>query len=347
MNFITIALLYLGTVMGAGFASGRECWQYFGVFGNRGYLGLIIETALFVGIGLMTAFLARRLNTADLSKILLPSGHERTEKLFGLAVGVLIYCGTISMTAAGGSLLYQRFGLPKAVGGFFIALLVIITVIGGFERVAGVFKIIMPFLFIIVVGLAIYVGITFDAVPYADVEPDVSSLAPVWPLGAVVYVTYNIMGTIPINSQSALSAAGPGHAYAGVAAGGLLLATIGFVLLRALLKDPELSQSLDLPMLGLAGKISPMAGRVFFLVLFFAIYSAATSCFYGFSTRFGEKKQNSKIIFFSLLAFFLGMLGFKNMVKYIYPAMGYFGLLIIILMTVRTVHELKRAAENK
>ncbi len=86
---------------------------------------------------------------------------------------------------------------------------------------------------------------------------------------------------------------------------------------------------------------------MFFLVLFFAIYSAATSCFYGFSTRFGEKKRNSKIIFFSLLAFFLGMLGFKNMVKYIYPAMGYFGLLIIILMTVRTVHELKRAAENK
>ncbi len=34
LNFFHVALMYVGTIMGAGFASGREIWQFFGVFGK-------------------------------------------------------------------------------------------------------------------------------------------------------------------------------------------------------------------------------------------------------------------------------------------------------------------------
>ena len=39
LNWIEITSLYIGIIMGAGFASGRECWQFFGVFGTKGYAG--------------------------------------------------------------------------------------------------------------------------------------------------------------------------------------------------------------------------------------------------------------------------------------------------------------------
>ena len=56
-----IAFLYLGDVIGAGFASGRETWQYFGIFGKNAVSGIAIATFLFASMGVMTAYLAEKL----------------------------------------------------------------------------------------------------------------------------------------------------------------------------------------------------------------------------------------------------------------------------------------------
>ena len=42
LSAINIAMMYLGAILGAGFASGRECWQFFGVFGRKGYFGAVL-----------------------------------------------------------------------------------------------------------------------------------------------------------------------------------------------------------------------------------------------------------------------------------------------------------------
>ena len=37
---MTLAFTYVGCFLGAGFISGQELWQFFGSFGNWGYVGL-------------------------------------------------------------------------------------------------------------------------------------------------------------------------------------------------------------------------------------------------------------------------------------------------------------------
>ncbi|MCB6585246.1 hypothetical protein, partial [Streptococcus gordonii] len=70
----------------------------------------------------------------------------------GYFMAAILYTIIISMSAAGGSLLNQQFGISKAVGGAMIAVLVILTVLGNFDRVSKVFKLIIPVLFIIDIG---------------------------------------------------------------------------------------------------------------------------------------------------------------------------------------------------
>lgn len=62
MSFISIGFMFIGAVMGAGFASGREAWQYFGIFGEQAYFGIAIEAFLFVAVGLMTSYIAIKRN---------------------------------------------------------------------------------------------------------------------------------------------------------------------------------------------------------------------------------------------------------------------------------------------
>ncbi|MDK2925864.1 MAG: hypothetical protein PWQ41_1638, partial [Bacillota bacterium] len=48
----TIAATYVGTVVGAGFASGQEVLQFFSAFGRWGFVGIALATGLFVFFGL-------------------------------------------------------------------------------------------------------------------------------------------------------------------------------------------------------------------------------------------------------------------------------------------------------
>lgn len=340
--------MYLGAIMGAGFASGREAWQYFGLFGDKAYLGLVVASALFVAVGMMTSYIALHLKTADMGMVILPVRNEKLSTILGYIVAFMIYTALIAMSAAGGSLLNQQFGLPKYIGGIIVVFLVIITVLGDFERVSRVFRLIMPILFIIDVGLCLYVAFTYKDVTPIPAEAKPSAMASIWPAAAVIYVAYNTLGTIPIMSQSALNSRSKKDAIFGSFLGGIFLGVLGLVLVVALQKDGQLSHMMDLPMLAFAAKVSPVINAVFAVVLFFAVYSAATSTFYGFTTMLKkDNKKKYKIIFFAVLGFFLGLFGFKNIIAYVYPIEGYFGFIVIILITANFIRVLMAEKRKK
>ncbi len=343
-----IAFLYLGDVIGAGFASGRETWQYFGIFGKNAVSGIAIATFLFASMGVMTAYLAEKLDTADMGKIILPVRSELASDILGRVTAFIIYIALISMSAAGGSLLNQQLGLPVPVGGAIVVFLVIVTMLGDFERVSAVFTYVIPVLFLAVAGVSFYVFAAFE--PAGNpITTKPAAMASTWYVSGAVYVAYNIIGTVPINAKSSLHAKSRGSAMTGVILGGCSLGLLGLLLTLALQKDASVADALDLPMLGFADKISPALGVIFAAVLFVSIYSSATGTYYGFCSKLkNDDRKKYKIIFFAVLGFLLGLGGFRNIVTYVYPVMGYVGILVIILTTVnffRVLIESKRGIE--
>src|SRR5690554_3658219 len=50
-NWMKISFIYVGTVIGAGFASGREIIEFFGVYGLKGIIGITMSGFLFSLLG--------------------------------------------------------------------------------------------------------------------------------------------------------------------------------------------------------------------------------------------------------------------------------------------------------
>ena len=61
ISFLTVGGAYVGTVVGAGFASGQEIWQFFGRHGPLGLGGLAVATILFLVYGFAVLDLGRKL----------------------------------------------------------------------------------------------------------------------------------------------------------------------------------------------------------------------------------------------------------------------------------------------
>lgn len=346
-----VGFMFVGAIMGAGFASGRELWQFMGLFGVKGVFGTIFVAVCFVVLGSMTAYIARAKNTNDFAVIITPAGYPKLRTAVSVFMSVMLFSVLITMSAAGGALLHQNYGINRMIGGVIICFFVVVTVLGDFERVSQVFKYIMPVLFAVaVITSFLIIGNDFGDLGYHnEVQP--AAMAPHWALAAALYISYNLLAMIPMISSSSIHAKDERHAIAGSAFGGLLVGVLALIIILALQSDMSFSDVNDMPMLAYAQLISKPVGICYSVILFVAIYSAATSNFYGFTTKIKAGSRKKYIVIISACAAFaLGLFGFKNIVAYMFSAEGYLGFVIIALLTANffcTYKEEKRTKAMK
>jgi len=337
-GILNIAFIYVASIMGAGFASGREIWQFFGVFGNKGYIGVGFIGLMFIVIGIMTSKIARKLHTNDMGKVIVPSGNEFLVTFVGYFMAFMLFTVLVTMSAAGGALINQQFGGSKILGGFIIITFVVLTVIGGFNRVSHVFRFIMPILVLVVLITSVIV--IFSDLPIKSVEIAIkpSPLAPNWYIASLLYISYNVLAIIPIVSTASIYAKSEKHAVIGVTLGGLFLGFLAFVLISAMLTEPYFSQAMDLPMLGYSNYLPAAVSAIYTFVLIFAIYASATSNYYGFTTIIKEgPRKKMVIILIAWVGFVFGLVGFRNVVAYMFPIEGFLGFGIMLSLTINYI----------
>ena len=120
------------------------------------------------------------------------------------------------------------------------------------------------------------------------------------------------------------------------------------LLLRALLSDMAFSSELDLPMLGFAGRLSPVLSIIYAVILYGAVYSTGASTYYGFSTKLKAGPYKKWIIAGGAAAgFLLGLTGFKKLVEFLYPAQGYIGIVFILLIIINFCREFMKSSAEK
>ena len=348
LNWIEIISLYIGVIMGAGFASGRECWQFFGVFGNKGYYGAAAATVCFVLLACMLTYIARSKNTADLGRLISPFDNKYIDGIIGWILAVIYYSMIIAMTAAGGSLLNQQFGISKVTGGIIIAVLCIVTVLGDFERVSKIFRLIVPVLFVVgIVTILLTIHADFgQSGPVDGYKP--GRMSPNWLVSALVFMAYNTLGMITMAGSCAVNARDKKNAYTGAVCGTLCLGGLTILLLRALLTDMAFSSALDLPMLGFSARLSPVLNVLYAVILYGAVYSTGASTYYGFSTKLPSGNIKKFIIVGGAAAgFLLGLTGFKRLVEFLYPAQGYIGIVFIVLIIINFIREIRGGSSSE
>ncbi len=328
--------------MGAGFASGRECWQFFGVFGSKGYYGAVTVLIGFVLLGTMLTYIAMSKNTYDLGELVSPLSSSVVNRSIAYILAAFYYFDIVVMSAAGGSLLNQQFGISKVFGGLLITVLVIATVLGNFARISNVFRYLVPVLFAVAVIMIVLI-LNADYSQSGSVNFEPGQMTPNWAISAVVFLSYNGIAMITMAGNTALNAKDKKTAYLGSLVGAASLGVLIIALMSALTRDMAFTSSLDLPMLGYASRMNPVINAVYAIILFGSVYSTGCSCYYGFSTVIPDKPWKNKVIVVAAFAGFgLSLIGFKKMIEYIYPMQGYIGIVMLAMIVCNFFNELHK-----
>lgn len=193
-----VAATYIGTVIGAGFASGQEILQFFSVFKEKGLLGLIAVTALFILFGYIVMDFGRKLDSTSHLEVIKFVGGRVLGTFADYIITFFLFGALTAMIAGAGAMVAQEFNIPAAWGNLFMAAITCITVLTGINGVINSISFIVPFLIIAVLGVSIGSLFTMPehaGVTYAQVIPD-NELIKNWFWAAILYRSYRL-GTHP------------------------------------------------------------------------------------------------------------------------------------------------------
>ncbi|PNK59831.1 beta-carotene 15,15'-monooxygenase [Psychrobacter sp. FDAARGOS_221] len=343
---MSYAGVYVGAVIGAGYASGQEVMQFFSGYGLVGIVGAIITTVMFVWYGSVFMELGNRLQTCSHRDVL---RYLCGDKLAFIGDYVLLFFmfGCVSiMFSGGGAAINEYWGLSVMTGKLIIAGMTLATVIFGFSSSVRALGIVSPIIIFSVIAISlITLGSHFDQLSTVDqsLEGLTPTLAtPFWWTSAVVYVSYNVsLATSTLTAIGGKEPSLPTLRKAGII-GGISLGLCLLFITLALLSDLSNVIEYQIPFLQIAQNISPLVGILFSVVLVIAVFTTAVTNLYGCVIRFFDsKKQPAKfrtltisLVALSLLA---SLFPFSTLINVLYPALGLLGMVIMVCALYKTV----------
>lgn len=334
-----IASTYVGTIIGAGYASGQEILQFFNAFYEKGLIGILLATILFIVAAYVPMMLGRKLNTPNYTDVI-SLGKSKLPLIFSDVVVAFTLFSTLTiMVAASGTTFNQTFGLPLIAGGIIMCVLMVLNLLKGIEGISKVLSYVVPVMVVGALVASIYFSI--NPAPVVDATKEVvvnsSPLIKHWSLSGPLYVAFNYVVAVAVNVTLGYQAKDLKAIKNGALSGGLILGLCAFALYTVLGKNLHVVGTSALPMVDLANTVSPTIGSLYSVILFSGLYSTAISCFFGVYQRFTtipammKFGNNALIIGIAAASLVLSMVGFTNLIGYVYPAIGYCGLIILAM----------------
>ncbi|MCL2740166.1 MAG: hypothetical protein FWE47_03120, partial [Oscillospiraceae bacterium] len=282
---LKIAGVYIGTVVGAGFATGQEVLQFFSRFGISGIWGIALATALFIIYGYIIIALGLSLGASSHLEVLMASCGTKIGRVMDFIVTFFLFGAITAMFAGTGALFEQQWGLPMILGCGIMAIITAVTVLTGIKGVLNSISFVAPFLIVTVVGICVYsiVGGAVSGAPAAQTNPN--PLINNWMLSSILYVSYNILLSIAVLGPLGAQAKGRKAIFWGAFLGGLGLGITSLMIYLALNPILATAHTLEVPLAFIAGNISAPVAFIFTIVLIAEVYTTAVGGLFGFASR--------------------------------------------------------------
>lgn len=331
-----VAGTYIGTIVGAGFASGQEILQFFVSFGLWGIGGLAVITVLFIYFGYIIMDLGWKLDASSHLPIVTRAGGRFLGVFSDIVITFFLFGALTAMIAGSGALFHQEFGLHPMLGSLFMASITVITVLGGFNSIINSISMVAPFLILsalLVSILTILSAPSLSEINTGGIERPVMLRNWLW--SAILYISYNIVPSISILGPLGCETRNRQTIMKGAVLGGIGLGTGASAIFLTLYINAGTVKNLEVPMIMIARRISPVVQVLYAVILLAEIYTSAVGDLFGFAARICDMKTRKAtfvILVCSVLAFSTSLAGFSNLVKYLYPTVGYCGVLTLICL---------------
>jgi len=333
VKVLQIASTYMGTIVGAGFATGQEILQFFTKFGYWGTFTIVLSTILFIWLGTKMMLIASEIRAKsyeDLNKALFGEKYGRLISHFML---VILLGVTAVMLAGAGAIFHEHWHISYQYGLLITAAACYFLLRKGMNAILMVNAIVVPFMLFVTVLVMIHTFQSPGAVQFLTMTSHHSPWA-AW-ASPFLYTAFNLS-----LAQAVLVPLGAdirdkktiviGSWVGGIGIGFMLLA--GHIALSAHMPG---IQQLAIPMGGIARELGHYVQIIYVFLIFSEIFTTLIADVYGLTLQLHERlKWARELLTIGILfiCYIVSQIGFGTLLSTLYPLFGLISLFWLALM---------------
>lgn len=333
-NILNVVFVIIGTLIGAGFASGQEINLFFFSNGEKGIYGIIISCFLMGIIIFNTLKILDKYNIKnykELLEILLGKYKEGYIKtIINLIVNIFILISFFIMIAGFGAYFEQEFGINGIIGSTILAILSYITFMNNVKGLIKVNQILVPTLifFLVIIGIINIKDINILEINQHLIKSNNFG----WLLDAILYSGYNSILLIPVIITLKNNIKSKKDIVLITSITTIITVILSLIIFLTLIKVDVNISNLEMPAVYVVSKISNIFRIIYGFIILGSIFTTSVSLGTSFlkNTVSSEKMYKKVAIVICVFSVVISNIGFSNLINLLYPLFGYLGIIQMI-----------------
>lgn len=337
-NLLKVVFVIIGTLIGAGFASGQEMYLFFFSYGIKGLIGILISSILMGIVIYQTLKLLNKHkinNYKDFLNILIATKKNNNKSNFNIKdivnciVNIFILITFFIMIAGFGAYFEQEFGINSIIGSIILASLSFAVFLTSVKGVVKANEILVPILilFLIIIGFISLRDINIPKLGNYIVTINQSSFI----ISAVLYCSYNSILLIPVLITLKDYLKNKKQIFLISIISTAIIIVLSVVVFLLLVKvDVDISK-LEMPAVYVVSNTFKILRFVYGFIILGSIFTTSISLGASFLQNVSKNKKSYTQIatIMCITAVLISKIGFSNLINFLYPVFGYLGLLQI------------------
>lgn len=332
-----IAATYIGTVVGAGFATGKEIVQFFSINGLYGLIGIFFSGMLFIWIGTKMMVISIQINAQ--------SAQDFNQFLFGKNTGNIVNCimliGLLAVTSVmisgAGATFEEQIGIPRQFGIIITIIITLLILSAGLKGVFSINSVIVPVMIVFII--AVSSTVINDSIKNIQHTIPTEHWNYKWITNPLTYTALNIILAQSVLVPLASSINDVKVIKLGGILGGLGLTTMLVLSHLTIISIPYFYEY-HIPMAEAVKEVNPFFHLFFVIVIIGEIITTVIGNVFGMSRQLHSIlniKPYTFVILLLTICYIVSYVHYSPLLGILYPLIGWISFIFLPLIAMNTL----------
>lgn len=329
-----VAFVFIGTIVGAGLASGKEITNFFTVYGYKSFFTILMTGLFYIVLCNIISRISMKNNLNSYNEVINTVSPNILGKLTGIITTFYLISSASIILAGSGALLNQYFGIPKIIGSIIMAIIASVILLRETNGLVEINSIIVPSLIIVTTTLMIlYVSFANDPITINSLTASEPKLSSGVFTSGVLYCGYNILCCCGVIVPLSSEIKNKKIMTWGIVLGSILLTIIcTFINSMLMVNQPQIFKY-EIPLLYIADRFGKPIQIMLLMIILAEMFSTEVSDVYSISKTISKSfklKYKHAIFLVLIIALPISLIGFSNLITTLYPMFGVLSLVFIV-----------------
>lgn len=329
-----IIFVLIGTFVGAGFASGKEIFNFFTIFNLYSFVSIFIFSLLLFFLIFKCINIKKNNNLNNYSDFLfyLEKKYKYfNSKFFLFIINIFLASSFYIMIIALAALFNYQFNIEKYIV-IFISIFICFNIFynKNIDFIYIINRILMPILILFMLLLCFF-NININNIFSSSLTTNNYSILYAIVIG-LIYFSYNSLLLIPIVFDLKINYEKSNISFKISFIYSLIIFILIFFINLLLMCFYSSIYNIELPILYICNNSLKIFLYFYFFIVLSAILTTMISSGYTFVSNFKEKNYTLKLLIFLLFSFVFCFFSFSDLINFFYPIFGIIGFIQIFLI---------------